>query len=393
MIAMKRTREIGSAIEQCQVEGGEVYLITLTVRHHAGQSLQDVWEAVSAGWRGVTGNTRWTGRKKRGTEGERDRLGVAGTARVVEATHGDNGWHVHVHALVFLEKPLIDTFSADLLGMPPRTDEEEAKGKGKAISRIAKVLGLPENEVSDAAQEAVLRTYLGSMWARWWIDAVKKAGFASPGHQGFDIRRISDGGNEYLGDYLVKNSYTPAEKLGIEVASGMHTKKGGGRTPFQILADAIEEQPKFGFPLPKGSIFHHIGENEYLLVETKTGEVVEMRAKKSWRLWHEWERVSKGKRQIMWSRRVKKNIRSHHEMWNRILDARGQEMSDQEIAEQGTLDDEFLGEISRESWYKNLTWRPSLISGLLESLDNAGEKEARSTLIRWADEHGVELNS
>lgn len=89
-----RSLEIGAAVQLALLDGYFVGMTTLTMRHHQGQSLRQLWDALAAAWKRVVTGREW---------GERRDLGWLGQLRVVEVTHGPNGWHVHVHVLVFLE--------------------------------------------------------------------------------------------------------------------------------------------------------------------------------------------------------------------------------------------------------------------------------------------------
>lgn len=54
-IALERSKEIAGALRYAHINGGRSALLTLTVRHTGADSLEEVWNAVSAGWRSVTG--------------------------------------------------------------------------------------------------------------------------------------------------------------------------------------------------------------------------------------------------------------------------------------------------------------------------------------------------
>lgn len=95
-IMARRALEIGSAVAawQSQGEGYEVIFTTLTMSHHRAQRLGVLWDALSTAWGKVTSGSQWVI--------DKDRYGIEGWCRVVEVTDGPNGWHVHVHALLFL---------------------------------------------------------------------------------------------------------------------------------------------------------------------------------------------------------------------------------------------------------------------------------------------------
>lgn len=88
--------------------GGTALFATFTIRHHAGQSLIDLHAAVIAAWGRLTSGRGWREMLARHD--------VAGWVRVIEVTHGRNGWHVHVHALLLLRGGISDDALADLGG-------------------------------------------------------------------------------------------------------------------------------------------------------------------------------------------------------------------------------------------------------------------------------------
>lgn len=92
-----RGLEIGSVVTTGLARGMVVGMVTLTMRHHLGQSLEELWDALAKAWQRVVSGKEWNGRRD---------LGVVGQLRAVEVTHSwNNGWHVHVHCLVFLGDP------------------------------------------------------------------------------------------------------------------------------------------------------------------------------------------------------------------------------------------------------------------------------------------------
>ena len=57
VIAHTRAQEIAAAVRECYRQGGKVYLLTLTMRHTAGDRLTDLWDALTSIFRagGVRG--------------------------------------------------------------------------------------------------------------------------------------------------------------------------------------------------------------------------------------------------------------------------------------------------------------------------------------------------
>ncbi len=95
IINQHRATELRGALSSWGEQGGTAALLTLTIRHHPGQRLRDLWDGVVGSWSRLTAGRPWKEFKAR--------TGVAGAVRVVDVTHGASGWHVHLHVLLLLE--------------------------------------------------------------------------------------------------------------------------------------------------------------------------------------------------------------------------------------------------------------------------------------------------
>lgn len=73
-------------------------MLTATVRHSATDTLSREIRGVARAWQAL-----WAGRA---VAEARERWGIGPWVRAIEATHGANGWHVHVHAIICLSTPL-----------------------------------------------------------------------------------------------------------------------------------------------------------------------------------------------------------------------------------------------------------------------------------------------
>ncbi len=192
-IATHRALELGAAVAQWHAWGGQVVMVTLTQRHHRGQALADLWDVNGYAWGKVTSGRGW--------KGDQASYGIAGWVRVVEVTHGAHGWHVHVHALLFLDAGMA------LDGFDPRG--------------------------------------LGVSMFRRWRDALVRKDQDAPlkDSGGLDVRTVGRGDAVQLGDYFTKATYTSRTDesgVGFEVAAGSQkTARHGNRTPFAILADVV----------------------------------------------------------------------------------------------------------------------------------------------------------
>lgn len=269
-IASKRTTEVETALRWNAERGGTVALATLTMRHHSGHKLKDCWSALSAGWAAMTKHRSW--------RDDRKQLGMDHYIRATEVTHGENGWHVHIHCLLFFDGP---------------------------ISR------------------EMIEPLVDGMYDRW-ADGLAKTGFEVQRQHGIDVR-IGQGALDGLGKYLSKLTYE---------AAGGRWKSGrkGGRTPFEILHDGLE---------------------------TGLADDIE--------LWWEWERASKGRRQLTWSRGLKALIG--------LEDA-----SDEEIAAEDDDGDTIL-------IMPKKTWKA--VEPQVEDLLTYTEQWGPEGAMRWLDSRGL----
>jgi Replication protein len=176
-IAARRASELSEVMRTVLSSGGSASLITLTMRHHQGHQLKELWQALSLAWHGVISGKQWTQDQELG--------GLLGWVRVVEATHGRNGWHLHIHVLVCWKK---------------------------SVS-----LAL--------AQDIGYR-----MWQRW-TKVLERRGFTSWKHRGgVDVRMATLRSNN-LARYFTK--------LAWEVTYSHMKEARGGRSPFKILTDGL----------------------------------------------------------------------------------------------------------------------------------------------------------
>jgi len=288
-ISATRAEEVTAAIEKWQNLGPtfRVALLTLTMRHKEGQSLLELWAALSNAWEKVTSGRGWvndqalygTWLPRQIKSGEHRGEIVSSQripfVRVVEATHGRNGWHVHIHCVLFLGP----TMTADA---PTPVD---VQALGYSMFR---------------------------RWRRALAAGVKKRGsqeyrvppMATPTRsRGVDIKLVTEGATA-LGDYFAKAVYPAHRAAGFEATMGQHkAPKNGNRTPFTILADIAAN-----------------------------GDAADLD------LWHEWERGSKGRRQLTWSPGLREFL------------ALGDEQTDEQVADDDSLNGDVLVTFDAGQW-------------------------------------------
>lgn len=272
-IAASRSDELAEVLNWAESDGHTVAMLTLTLQHRKGNGLKALWDTIGKSWASVTSGKKWQRIKAD--------FGLIGWARAVEITHGQNGWHPHIHVILVLE-----------------------------------------GEQTTACVEA-----LGELiWPRWYR-SLQRRGYTATRAHGLDIRTSENTVRDHLAAYFTK-------ALACEATYGqLKEGKRGGRTPFEILADVV-----------------------------KHGLVDDLE------LWHEYEKVARGRRQLTWSRDL------------RAMAGLMDEQTDQEIAETDLGDADLLL-IPSESW-------PSVRDDqvlLLLAAERGGITAAR----QWLDQRGI----
>jgi hypothetical protein len=97
-ITEKRRIELAEALETTKANGGSALLLTLTVPHYGHHNVKNVLDGLS------TAYGKFTNRK--GFKRSAEILGVFGRVRTLEVTYGPNGWHPHLHVLLFTSAPV-----------------------------------------------------------------------------------------------------------------------------------------------------------------------------------------------------------------------------------------------------------------------------------------------
>jgi hypothetical protein len=293
VIGQHRAGELREALDAWRGHGGTAALLTLTIRHHRGQRLADLWDAVAKSFSRLVAGRPWK-RFKGAT-------GLAGVVRVAEVTHGAvSGFHVHLHVLLVLDAP-----------------------KGPFEAHLAVL----------SARGPVLAA---------WQRIVARRGYSAV-EDALDMRpvNLADGENA-LGNYFVKNGWTAAD----EVARGASkTARRGNRTPMAILRDFAEN-----------------------------GDVDDLD------LWREWERASKGRLQMTWSRGLRDLLLNGVECDDAEIAAETDDgaegLTDEQIAESLDRGDEAVVVLDAQTW--RVVRGSSLLYELLEVAERAAGDVARA---------------
>ena len=259
-IRQARAEEIGSALRSAIDQGMGVEFLTLTFRHHAGQSLAQLLDADAKAWNSTI--------KSRPLRAALQALGYLGLVQAHEVTHGRNGWHPHRHISLLFARPLTDNERGDL-------------------------------------EDLIWRT---------WDGRLRRQGLSSLRGPGTVLKRCTAA--EGLGWYLTKVDGKTA--LGLEMArADLKTGRLGGRTPQELLADALDG-----------------------------GEARDVH------LWKEYEQATFGRKLITWTPGLRKQLVDQAD-----------EVEDQELAE-ATVGGEVMAVLELPAWRIVRTASPGGVEAL-----------------------------
>jgi len=188
-IAAERAAEIAAGLSAHTLEGGRVLLVTLTMRHSRAQRLSELLDGLTEAWTSIRKDRVF--RRLYGVHG-------VGWIKRVDVTHGANGWHPHLHVLVFV----------------------------------------------DGAMTAADAHALGAAMFTPWARTLVKLGLAAPTQaSGIDVKLLALGeAHEAVSSYVAATEYAAAGPMGaaLELANGSTKRaRGGNRTAMQLLADVV----------------------------------------------------------------------------------------------------------------------------------------------------------
>jgi hypothetical protein len=178
-----RRLEVEAAVSTVQGLGGSAAFGAYTLRHHAGSALDPLWRSLSACWEAVA--------RDKSVRRLRAELGLLGTIRAAEVTHGVNGWHPHLHPLHLFSRPV-------------------------SVGEVWRL---------HAAQE------------RAWIAAAARLGLDAPSGLAQHLHAVSGDASGVLGEYFVKATFGAAG-VGWELTSTQTktaTRATGSQTPWDLL--------------------------------------------------------------------------------------------------------------------------------------------------------------
>ena len=182
-IRVRRGDEVAEGVGRHIIGGGGAYFVTATLPHEHGDALAASLGVLTKTWRHLTNGKRY--------QSEKERFGILGTIKAIEVTHGRNGWHPHIHAVIL----------------------------------TSRILEIPE-----------LGDWYGRMDGRWALGLVRNGWNAGKQPYRFKLLPVDvSNGSNRLAAYVTK---VQDSGLGNELArADMKSGRKSSRTPFEILAD------------------------------------------------------------------------------------------------------------------------------------------------------------
>lgn len=115
-----RREELSHFIENVYKAGHFVSMLTLTVPHGFGDDCSKVLNGLLSSYKLMLNRTSWFKRpsaRKNYYSGFACRIGLQGSIRTLEVTHGGNGWHPHLHVLLVTDREVTEVEADKVLGL------------------------------------------------------------------------------------------------------------------------------------------------------------------------------------------------------------------------------------------------------------------------------------
>lgn len=221
-IAEGRRQEMKTAIANWQKEGGYVYLVTFTNRHHAGDNLDDLLKGQAKAKKRLWEKTKVKNMMKD--------LGCIGRITATEVTYSDNnGWHPHYHMLMFFDHEI------NVDGLQTFLAHEWQMACGKAGLKLPTIKDGVDVRKGDKASDYV---------SKWGLEDEMSKGHTKKGKQGgltpFDLLRQSSDNPKYR--YLFKQFADAFKgKRQLHWTNGLKALLGVGEVSDEELAEQTDK--------------------------------------------------------------------------------------------------------------------------------------------------------
>lgn len=226
VIRERRAREIDAILGAALAAGHAVMFVTATVSHHHGDDLAHLLDGLQAAWSETFRNHR------KGIKA----AGYIGMIRTVEVTHGRNGFHPHVHALVIFDADSERAAAAAaVLGTHYRS---ALRSRGLYASSAR---GWDVRPVVSAGD---VSSYLAKIEGGWGAALeLCRADLKSSGTKPFDLLRLATSGDWSAASLWVRFERATAGRRCIVVSPGLAKRYGVELVSDEVAAEAEMDAP------------------------------------------------------------------------------------------------------------------------------------------------------
>lgn len=227
-ISEQRRSELKQGIARHRKNGGYVYLLTLTNSHHFGDNLVQLMEGQKKALKYL-----WSDRKSKEYFAE---IGKVGHITANEVTHGKNGWHPHMHILMFFDEAVDIKELQTFISKYWQHCCKKAKLKKPSLDHGC--------DITDGS-------FADRYVSKWGLEEEMTKGHIKKGREGgntpFDLLRLSEGGCEESGRLFQKYSAAYKGKRQLSWSKGLKKLLLVEEVTDQAAAeseddDSIEEQ-------------------------------------------------------------------------------------------------------------------------------------------------------
>jgi len=140
-ISERRRNELKTTVAQAKQNGYQVLLLTQTIPHYSNQRLKPLLAKFAI--------ARTKQRQRKSWLTLSTRIGLAGSLRSLEVTHGKNGWHIHTHELLFIEPGADQVNIPELMLQILTTWQRACKSAGLSIPSLEHGVDLRDGSYAD----------------------------------------------------------------------------------------------------------------------------------------------------------------------------------------------------------------------------------------------------
>jgi hypothetical protein len=225
LVSVRRRDEVVKAVDAAPEQGLMVFFMTLTARHSSATRLRSFYEAMS--W---AHGRLWSGGDISGLKAQ---FGVVGMISDREVTFSRlNGAHPHIHELVFLRRPELSAEQVQMIQAEVAESVLAIRSVKKQIRYYEERLGRALRRAQRILEDQVLQAFEDVFRARWERVA-GEAGLDMDRH-GFDVTNSTHRVADYVAKYGHEPQWRDADEL-TKWQKKLAYKRDESYTPWQLL--------------------------------------------------------------------------------------------------------------------------------------------------------------